>query len=76
MPSDRFQAAAARAIASYPADVWFSLSAPEQSAAIYRELRKLDAESIKGSEQGKPPSSARGNRQSDQHSMRGRLQII
>ena len=58
MPS--FQIAAARAVASYPADVWFSLSATEQSAAIYRELRKLDAECLKASEPGKPLSSVRG----------------
>jgi hypothetical protein len=48
MPSDRFQIAAARAAASYPADVWSKMTASEQSAAIYRELRKLDEESIKG----------------------------
>jgi hypothetical protein len=55
MPS--FQIAAARAVASYPADVWFSLSATEQSAAIYRELRKLDAESVEGSDPREAPSS-------------------
>jgi hypothetical protein len=60
MPSERFQIAAARAAASYPADVWLSLSATERSAAIYRELRKLDAESVKGSEPETAPSSAGG----------------
>jgi hypothetical protein len=60
MPSDRFQIAAALAAASYPANVWFSLSATEQAGAIYRELRKLDAESVKGSEPGNAPSSAGG----------------
>jgi hypothetical protein len=56
MPSDRFQIAAVRAAASYPADVWFSLSATEQSAAICRELRKLDAESTKGPKPTPPQS--------------------
>ena len=60
MLSNSFQIAAARAAASYPDDVWFSLSATEQSAAIYRELRKLDAESVKGSEPGKVLSCAGG----------------
>jgi len=48
MPSDRFQIAAARAASSYPADVWSSLGTSEQAPAIYRELRKLDAESMEG----------------------------
>jgi hypothetical protein len=56
MPSDRFQIAAARAVASHPADVWSRMSASERSAAIYRELRKLDAESVKGSEPTPPKS--------------------
>jgi hypothetical protein len=50
MSSDNFQIAAARAASSYPADVWLMLSPSEQTAAIYRELRKLDAESIKVSQ--------------------------
>jgi hypothetical protein len=47
---DRFQIAAERAAASYPADAWFKLSATEQSAAIYREVRKLDMGSAQGPE--------------------------
>jgi hypothetical protein len=43
LPIDSFQIAAASAASAYPADVWLSLSTREQSAAIYRELRKLDA---------------------------------
>jgi hypothetical protein len=43
VPVDSFQIAAASAASAYPADVWLSLSAREQSAAIYREMRKLDA---------------------------------
>src|ERR1700747_415942 len=42
VPVDRFQIAAAWAATAYPADVWLSLSTREQSAAIYREMRKLD----------------------------------
>jgi hypothetical protein len=42
-PIDSFQIAAAWAASAYPADVWLRLSASERSAAIYRELRKLDA---------------------------------
>ncbi len=43
VPIDSFQIAAAWAASAYPADVWLRLSATERSAAIYRELRKLDA---------------------------------
>jgi hypothetical protein len=42
VPVDSFRIAAACAASAYPADVWLSLSAAEQSAAIYREMRKLD----------------------------------
>jgi hypothetical protein len=35
--------------------VWFTLSASERAAAIYRELRKLDAESASTSEQPEEP---------------------
>ena len=42
VPVDSFQIAAASAASAYPADVWLSLTAREQSAAIYREMRKLD----------------------------------
>jgi hypothetical protein len=42
VPLDSFQVAAAWASSAYPADVWLSLSTREQSAAIYREMRKLD----------------------------------
>jgi hypothetical protein len=51
MPSDRFQTAAERAASSYPTEVWSTLSPSERTAAIYRELRKLDAESARESEQ-------------------------
>jgi hypothetical protein len=57
MPSDTFQVAAERAASSYPTEVWFRLSASERAAAIYRELRKLDAESSSESEQPKDPSA-------------------
>jgi hypothetical protein len=50
MPSDRFQIAAQRAASSYPTEVWFTLSPSVRAAAIYRELRKLDAEAANASE--------------------------
>ncbi len=56
MPSDRFQIAAERAASSYPTEVWFTLSPSERAAAIYRELRKLDAEAASESEQAEAPS--------------------
>jgi hypothetical protein len=42
VPIDSFQIAAAWVASAYPDDVWLRLSAMERSAAIYRELRKLD----------------------------------
>jgi hypothetical protein len=57
MPSDRFQIAAERAASSYPTEVWFTLSPSERAAAIYRELRKLDAEPASESEQAEAPSA-------------------
>jgi hypothetical protein len=42
VPVDSFQIAAASAASAYPADVWISMSVREQSADIYREMRKLD----------------------------------
>jgi hypothetical protein len=42
-PIDSFQIAAAWVASAYPADIWLSLSATDQSAAICRELRKLGA---------------------------------
>ena len=42
VPVDSFRIAADWAASAYPADVWLSLSTAEQSAAIYREMRKLD----------------------------------
>jgi hypothetical protein len=46
MVNSTFQLAAARATATYPADEWHAMSMQEQSAAIYRELRILDAEAM------------------------------
>jgi hypothetical protein len=57
MPSDRFQIAAQRAAASYPTEVRSTLSPSERAAAIYRELRKLDAESVREPEQSEAPST-------------------
>jgi hypothetical protein len=57
MPSDRFQIAAERAASSYPTEVWFTLSPSERAAAIYRELRKLDAELASESEQAEAPDA-------------------
>jgi hypothetical protein len=42
-----FDRALQRAEASHPRETWESLTASERSAAIYRELRALDAQSIK-----------------------------
>jgi hypothetical protein len=56
MPSDRFQIAAERAAASYATEVWTTLSPSERAAAIYRELRKLDAESVSEPKQSEAPS--------------------
>jgi hypothetical protein len=42
VPVDSFQIAAVSAASAYPADVWISMSVREQSADIYREMRKLD----------------------------------
>jgi hypothetical protein len=36
-----------RAEASYAPEIWQTMSASERSAAMYRELRALDAQSIK-----------------------------
>jgi hypothetical protein len=57
MPSDRFQIAAERAASSYPRAVWSTLSAPERAAIIYRELRKLDSESVSEPAQTGAPSN-------------------
>jgi hypothetical protein len=46
MPSDKFQIAAGRAASHYTVDVWSTLNPSERAAAIYRELRKLDAEAV------------------------------
>jgi hypothetical protein len=56
MPSDRFQLAE-RAASSYPAEVWSTLSPSERAAVIYRELRKLDAESVSEPAQTEAPSA-------------------
>jgi hypothetical protein len=54
VPVDSFQIAAASAASVYPADVWLSLSTREQSAAIYREMRKLDVAYAALSSMGEP----------------------
>jgi hypothetical protein len=43
MEPDRFQLAAAFAAKSYPDGVWERLRIAQQCAAIYAELRRLDA---------------------------------
>jgi hypothetical protein len=54
VPVDSFQIAAASAASAYPADVWLSLSAREISAAIYREMRRLDLAYAALSSMGEP----------------------
>jgi hypothetical protein len=44
MVANLFQVAVVRAASSFADDVWRNLSVTEQCHAIYRELRKLDAE--------------------------------
>jgi hypothetical protein len=44
--SDTFLTAVARAASSYSAGTWEKLTISEQCSAIYRELRKLDSESL------------------------------
>jgi hypothetical protein len=63
MPSDRFQIAAERAASSYPTEVWLTLGPSERAAAIYRELRKLDAESVSepSAVMNSPAASNRGS---------------
>jgi hypothetical protein len=41
-PIDSFQIVAAWAASAYPTDIWLRMSASDRSAAIYREMRKLD----------------------------------
>lgn len=43
VPIDTFKIVAAWTASAYPADIWLRLSATDRSAAIDRELRKLDA---------------------------------
>jgi len=49
MIANLFQVAAVRAASSFSDDVWQNLSVTEQCHAIYRELRKLDAEFLRSS---------------------------
>jgi hypothetical protein len=56
MSSNRFQIAAERAALAYPEEAWSSLRPSERSAAIYRELRKLDEEFGSESAQVELPS--------------------
>jgi len=52
-----------RAEASYSRETWQTLTATERSAAIYRELRALDAQSAKGRSYVPPlPLQRRGRR--------------
>jgi hypothetical protein len=60
MPSETFQIAAKRAASSYAVDVWLSLGTSERAAAIYRELRNLDAESVSALQPGEKPLSDTG----------------
>jgi hypothetical protein len=46
MSSDSFQLAAQRARQSYPVDDWINLRPHERIAAIYRELKRIDASHV------------------------------
>ena len=66
METDRFQLAAAIAAKSYPDGVWERLSIAQQCAAIYAELRRLDALSypreITKQKNSRPAVTRRGGR--------------
>jgi hypothetical protein len=49
-----------RAEASYTQQVWQMMTAREHSAAIYRELRALDAQAVKDGTSWVPPRSGTG----------------
>ena len=52
-----------RAEASYSPEVWQTMTASERSAAIYRELRALDAKAAeRGNHSAPSPSKRRGGR--------------
>ena len=75
MGDNHFQAAAAQARRSFTADEWDSLTFHEQSDAIYRELRRLDA-AVVAVQNGMHSSTARQgvrlqNRPPTEHSTRG-----
>lgn len=59
MPTDKFQIAVARAASSCPAYVWVALSPSQRAYAIYRGLRELDADCLKGPEHAESQSSDR-----------------
>jgi hypothetical protein len=46
-----------RAEASYAAEIWQLMAASERSAAIYRELRALDAQSVNDRNSAPSPQS-------------------
>ena len=46
MAFDSFQLAAQRARQAYTADEWINLRPQERAAAIYRELRSIDLETV------------------------------
>ena len=70
--ADRFQIAAKRAAASFKSIDWLLLSPTERTAAVYRELRRLDAQSIKQSiRQAAPASDSSANRAARQPASHG-----
>ena len=58
MDRNTFHAAAERARLSFAASRWNSLTASEQSDAIYRELRLLDAEAARRRQTMREPRAA------------------
>ena len=71
MPSNRFQTAAAQAASRYTADAWSTLSPSARAAAIYLELRKLDAESAEASRSAEVEASAADKAQDQNTYSRG-----
>jgi hypothetical protein len=63
VPLNDFQFAAARATASYTSMEWLSFTPQQRTAAIYRELRKLDQLSVRDRELRAEPALSQAERQ-------------
>ncbi len=68
--SDALTQAIQAAEARYPRDEWYQLSPRMRAAAIYEELARLDAESVKATQQAKLERRKRPRRSDDRRSSR------